>query len=184
MQSEPTRQSAGHQDNGQLAELPGLFRAAALLLAMGNQNAGRILQHLSDEELQALKAIRARAIERARANDDAKHSGAARAARKILLPAYSYSNLSIYIHRTDGFPLEIYPKEARAERGQVFTFIILSICQRITTQLALVHSTIVLVISIKSRRPNSVAKVQAQRVLTGFEGPEPRSRRRPALRGK
>ncbi|MGI9426127.1 MAG: FliG C-terminal domain-containing protein [Hyphomicrobiaceae bacterium] len=54
MQSEPKRQNAGREDDGQEAELSGLFRAAALLLAMGNQNAGRILQHLSDEELQKI----------------------------------------------------------------------------------------------------------------------------------
>ena len=34
--------------------LPGVSRAAILLLAMGADNAGRIIQHLSDEEVSSL----------------------------------------------------------------------------------------------------------------------------------
>ena len=105
------------------ASLPAIASQERLLAEFGVRTHYQIVllfrPRLSDEELQALKAVRALAIERARANDDAKHSRAARAARKILLPAYSYSNLSIYIHRTDGFPSEIYPKEARAERDAI-----------------------------------------------------------------
>lgn len=74
---------------------------------------------LADDELQELQAVRNRAIGRARANDEPKHSRSTRAARKILLPTYSYNIWSIYVHRTDGFPLAVYPKEAAAERDAV-----------------------------------------------------------------
>ena len=75
---------------------------------------------LSDDELRELQAVRTLAIERARANDDGKPSRSAQAALKILLPTYTYNNWSIYLHRTDGFPLAVYPKEAAAERDAVF----------------------------------------------------------------
>ena len=74
---------------------------------------------LSEEELRGLKALRAAAVERAQASDDAKRSRSARAARKFDLPAYFDARLSVYVYRTDDGPIGIYPKEAAKERDAV-----------------------------------------------------------------
>lgn len=74
---------------------------------------------LSEQELRDLQNLRKQAIESARANDDPKYSRSARASRKFILPTYSYQGLSIYVHRTDDGAMEIYPKQAAAERDVI-----------------------------------------------------------------
>ena len=79
------------------------------------------LPQLSQEELRELQAVRTRAIERARVNDDGKASRSRRAAKKVALPMYHDHSSSIYIYRTDDGPwgMAIYPEEAAAERDAI-----------------------------------------------------------------
>ncbi len=106
-----------------LASLPGPASDREVLEEFGRKTHYQIvllfLPRLSREELRELQAVRTRAIERARAQDDLKGSRSARAARKVALPMYHDQRSSVYIHRTDDGPMEIYPKEAAAERDAI-----------------------------------------------------------------
>lgn len=74
---------------------------------------------LSEEDLQKLKALRAKSANHARVNDDHKFSRSARISHAFLLPSYNYYGSSVCLHRTDEGAMEIYPEKAAKERDAI-----------------------------------------------------------------
>jgi hypothetical protein len=81
-------------------------------------------ERMTDEQYAELQVKRDNAIKKIgdneKINGKAKWGMMIREKNRHPLPAYFNSRFSIYLHRTDPPPLEVYPKSAADERAKIF----------------------------------------------------------------